>query len=174
MSNIEVVILDSSAIINGYDPSSASTKNHFISGGVVDEIKDSKSRMMFERALDVGKLRIINPSIKYLKYVDDAASKTGDANYLSKADMEVLALALEMKDRGLKPIIVSDDFTIQNLAAHLGIRYISVSTIGIRRVIEWIVYCPACGRRYNNERLDRCLICGTELKRKPKPSQIVQ
>lgn len=40
--------------------------------------------------------------------------------YLSKADLQVLALAMELKRRGLRPLIVTDDYSIQNVTNKIG------------------------------------------------------
>jgi UPF0271 protein len=84
------------------------------------------------------------------------------------ADKQVLALALELKDIGYQPQIVTDDYSIQNVANQLSIQFAPLMTFGIRYRFLWALYCPACHRKYPADyRSKRCEICGTELKRKP-------
>ncbi|RLE48978.1 MAG: ribonuclease VapC [Candidatus Methanomethylicota archaeon] len=162
-----VVILDSSAIINGYDPAS-SISEHLISQSAASEIKDAKSKRIMETALIVGKLKVVEPSRKAVEKVKEVASKTGDKGFLSKADIDTIALAVEVKERGLKPIIMTDDFTIQNVAAHMDIKCLPIATGGIREKHRWMKYCPACGATYTGQEVEKCRICGTPLKRKSR------
>jgi UPF0271 protein len=80
-----------------------------------------------------------------------------------------LAVALELKTEGYTPQIVTDDYSIQNVATQIGIEFVSLATFGIRRLLEWIRYCPACHREYPaNDNSTTCPVCGTALKRKPR------
>jgi UPF0271 protein len=99
--------------------------------------------------------------------VQEASSRVGDVGVLSSADLEVLALALGLKQDGVSPAIVSDDYAVQNVSETLGIEHASLATVGIARKFDWIYYCPACFRKYTVEDADRvCRVCGTHLKRK--------
>ncbi|RLE51464.1 MAG: ribonuclease VapC [Candidatus Methanomethylicota archaeon] len=163
----KLVVLDSSAIINGYDPAS-SISQHLISSSAADEIKDSKSKRILETAIIVGKLRVVEPTKQAVKKVEEVAVKTGDRSFLSKADIETIAIAVEARERGVEPIIMTDDFTIQNVAAHMGIKCLPIVTRGIKEKLKWIKYCPACGATYTSKEIDKCIICGTPLKRKSR------
>ena len=48
-----------------------------------------------------------------------SASKAGDFHKLSEADMQLLSLALQLKAEGYTPKIVTDDYSIQNVAKQL-------------------------------------------------------
>jgi len=93
---------------------------------------------------------------------------------LSKADTGVLALALELRTEGKTPIIVSDDYAVQNVAEGIGIAYQPLATLGIREKFSWTYYCPACYRRYTQADSQVCIVCGTKLKRKPVQKQAVK
>ena len=58
--------------------------------------------------------------------------------YLSEADKQVLALALELKGSGLTPLIVTDDYSIQNVANKIGVEFTSLMTFGIKFRFKWI------------------------------------
>lgn len=89
--------------------------------------------------------------------------------FLSETDKQLLALAVELKSAARNPQIVTDDYSIQNVATQLGIEFTALATFGIRRLLEWIRYCPACHREYPaNYKSNTCEVCGTELKRKPR------
>src|SRR3989449_8468616 len=112
-----------------------------------------------------GELKVQAPSLRAEGMVEEASRKAGESGYLSKADREVLALALDLKLDGHEPVIVSDDYAIQNLAEHLQIGHSSLANYGIVHRFDWIMYCPACYRRYKPP-AKKCRVCGTELRRK--------
>jgi len=122
----------------------------------------------FNAAVENRKLRVRTPKVSFLRKVEEASESVGDARYLSEADMQVLALALELKSIGLDPLIVTDDYSIQNVANQIGVNFTSLMTYGIRFRFDWILYCPACHRKYSSDyKFKSCEVCGTELKRKP-------
>jgi UPF0271 protein len=124
--------------------------------------------LRFKTAVESGKLKVRAPTEKYIAEVKEAASAVGDFGVLSETDIQLLALAFEILQEGYEPLIISDDYAIQNVAGHLGVAHASLATFGIRKLLHWIRYCPACHRRYRTDsQLAKCEICGTELRRKP-------
>ena len=122
----------------------------------------------FNAAVENRKLRVIKPKISFLRKIKEASESVGDVRYLSEADMQILALALELKSADLDPLIVTDDYSIQNVANQIGVNFASLVTYGIRFRFDWILYCPACHRKYSSDyKFKSCEVCGTELKRKP-------
>lgn len=132
-------------------------------------VSDSLPLMRFNAAVDSGKLRIRTPSSCFLEKVEDASRSVGDVLFLSDVDMQVLALALELNSAGYASLIVTDDYSIQNVANQIGVKFSSLMTFGIRFRLHWILYCPACHRKYPSDYEPRfCKICGTQLGRKPR------
>ncbi len=122
----------------------------------------------FKTAVESGKLKVKTPQSSFVDEVKASATLVGDAFFLSEADIQVLALALELKTYGCSPLIATDDYSIQNVANQMGLEFASLATFGIRFRLQWIRYCPACNRKYPaNYRSRRCDVCDTELKRKP-------
>ena len=125
--------------------------------------------LRFKTAVENRKLKVKAPSDEFLKKIEDSAITVGDSFFLSETDKQLLALALELKAAGYKPQIVSDDYSIQNVATKMEIEYSALATFGIRRLLEWVRYCPACHKEYSADYgRATCTICGTELKRKPR------
>lgn len=117
--------------------------------------------------MESEKVRIKPPSEKYLEEVKKSAISVGDCFFLSETDIQLLALALELKTLGHAPQIMTDDYSIQNVATQMGIDFTSLVTLGIRRLLKWVRYCPACHKEYPADYGSKdCRICGTELKRK--------
>jgi UPF0271 protein len=123
----------------------------------------------FKTAVENGKLKVKTPSEEFLNKAKTSAITVGDSFFLSETDTQLLALALELKAAGYNPQIISDDYSIQNVAAKMGIEFTALATFGIRRLLEWVRYCPACRREYSADYgSTTCTVCGTELKRKPR------
>ena len=163
------MVLDTSAFVVGFDPSSIN-EEQFTVPMVKEEMKPgSMAWVRLKTAVESGKLRVKNPLEKSLDKVKASATSVGDSFFLSETDLQILALALELKTSGYYPLIVTDDYSIQNVATQIGIEYASLATFGIRRFLEWVRYCPACHREYPaNYNSRKCAVCGTELKRKPR------
>ncbi|MGD2201261.1 MAG: hypothetical protein PVJ38_06505, partial [Candidatus Bathyarchaeota archaeon] len=99
----------------------------------------------------------------------------GEERALSKADVQVLALGLQLKAAGATPIIVSDDYAVQNVADRLNIEFKGLTTTGIKRRYRWITYCPGCKKTFHEpEGGNSCPVCGTELKRRPSTERKIQ
>jgi len=150
------VVLDTSAII--YLQDFRKFDEIFIPTLVAEEVKDRLSVMKLE-SLNAKK---IEPNKKFLDEVEAIAKKTGDLEKLSKTDIQVLALAKE-----LKATIISDDYNIQNVAKKLKIEFLPVFSKGIKEIFFWKKYCPNCKKYFKSE-LEECPICGAKLKRVPK------
>jgi UPF0271 protein len=163
-----VLVVDTSALIAGFDPSAVNEETFSVPRVGDELLGDSILKMRFNASVESGKLRIINPSRKYIDIVKEASADIGDISSLSEADIEVLALAVQLKDCGYESVILTDDYSMQNVAEKLELRFASLANLGIRYHLRWINYCPACGREYPaNQRIVLCENCGTQLKRKP-------
>jgi UPF0271 protein len=139
---------------------------------VADELREQTGpsyRLTVSRSS--GKLTIRSPTATSLEEVVEKARVLGDRVVLSKADTGVLALALDLRGEGKTPVIVSDDYAVQNVAEGMSITYQPLATLGIREKFSWSYYCPACYRRYAQSDLQVCPVCGTKLKRKPAQKQ---
>lgn len=162
------VILDTSAFLVGYDPFSTSEEQFTVPNVKEEIVESSMPWVRFKTAVENGRLKIRKPAEASLHMVKASATSLGDAFFLSETDMQILALASELKSMGYRPLIITDDYSIQNVASQMGIEFASLATFGIRRRLQWVRYCPACHKKYPADyKYNKCGICGTELKRKP-------
>jgi endoribonuclease Nob1 len=161
--------LDTSAFLAGFDPFRVNERLFTVSR-VEDEMRtNSMAFVRFKAATESGRIAVKEPSREALEAIEKCAIEVGDAFFLSETDKNVLALALELKSSTCEPQIVTDDYSIQNVGKRLGIEFVALATFGIRRILEWKRYCPACHREYPaNFKITECTVCGTELKRKPR------
>lgn len=166
MEKNEVYILDSTVFISGF---TEFTNRKFITSKLV--LREIKSKNLIKKInviIKKGLIKIIKPKEKYIKKIIEISKEIGDFKKLSQTDIEILAIALEEKNKGKNAIIVSDDYSLQNTAKYLDIGIKSVHFPKIKKSIEWQWYCPLCFKKYNNEANEICQICGSKLKRKPK------
>lgn len=163
---MNVLVLDTSALIMGLDPLGLDFDTYSVPE-VVEELREQTGpSYRLTASSSSGKLRIEAPSRGALGRVAEQAKSLGDSLALSRTDSSILALAFDLLKDGKNPIIVSDDYAVQNVAEGLGIAYQSLSSLGIRQKFKWIYYCPACYRKYSAD-MQTCSVCGTRLKRKP-------
>ena len=151
-------ILDASAFYAGV-PFRSST-DCYTTSLVYDEIKHiKKNHDALGTLLETNRLKIREPDSESTKAATDAAKDTGDYPQLSKQDLSVIALGIELEGE-----IISDDFAISNVARNLGLKISPIMTQGIKDVGKWVHYCPGC--RTNHESGKECPMCATPLKRK--------
>lgn len=164
---MRVLVLDTSAFVMGFNPLSVDLKV-FTVPAVEQELSPTSMAMVrFSAARDSGKLEVRAPSAASQSRVREESFNLGEQLVLSEADSQILALALNLRDLSLEPVVVSDDYAVQNVAERLSMVYASLATFGISYEFNWISYCPACFRRYpQTHPYAECEICGTALKRK--------
>ena len=124
---------------------------------VIEEIKDENSNFY----LSLLNLRVEDVENRYIEKVIEGAKKTGDIHRLSKTDVKLIAKALELSEKDGKNdvIILTDDYSIQNLAMYFGIRFENVVQKTISKAFKWVKVCKGCGRRIED---DVCPVCGSE------------
>lgn len=159
----KVFIIDTSAILSG-KPISIKDASLITTPKVSDEFSPGgRDFQNFEYLKEIG-LMIYLPSKEALDTVIQTAKETGDDRRLSIADIEIVAVALDMmKDQDQEVTILSDDYSIQNLASTLNIRYQAIVQKGITKKFKWISRCPGCGKKFK-EQTKICPICGTSTK----------
>lgn len=160
-----VMILDATAFYAGLPYTGLDT--YYTTDSVVKEVSHIKARSAsLGNLVEAGRLKIHTPSKRYIEQVKEAARKSGDFSLLSVADVSVLALGLEFKGRDLQATIVSDDYSVENLAHLLSLNVSSVMTKGIKKVVRWLLYCSGCGKVFQDRGVKVCDVCGSPLKRK--------
>ncbi len=147
------LVLDTSALFSLQDlPPEAEV---YTTSGVLEELAKYGDR----RAQLWGDLlKVSEPTVSSLKKVKEGASRTGDSTRLSPTDAELLALAMD-----LEATLLTDDYSLQNLATYLGILFRPVGLKGIKDLRKWRWRCIGCGKVFDKE-LPDCPICGSKLR----------
>ncbi len=160
--------MDTSAFIAGFDPFTVNDAVYTVPAVRQELASNSMTYTRFKTAIESGKLQVKSPKGLFLTSVNKSSKAVGDIRFLSSVDKQVLALALEIQHDGASPLVITDDYSIQNVANQLGLEFAPLATFGIRYRLNWMIYCPACHREYPTDyALNTCEACGTELKRKP-------
>ncbi len=126
---------------------------------VVEELTSVGADVALQTLLKEG-LKIEPPREKDVETVTEKAKFTGDYPKLSAADIDVLAKALQIGGT-----LITDDYSVQNVAARLGVETKAIRQERIKRVLTWRPRCVGCGRTYTKEMT--CPICGSEVRLKP-------
>jgi UPF0271 protein len=163
----QVIIIDTSAILSG-KPIHFPHAKIVTTPGVSDELTPGgRDYRTFELLREKG-LEIHVPSQESLRVVKKTAQQTGDDRRLSAADVEIIALALDRTNEPeAEAILLTDDYSIQNVASYLHIRFEGFSQKGITKKFKWVSRCPGCGKHFS-ERTDICPICGTATRCLPR------
>ncbi len=157
-------VLDASAFINGFKIDS---NNNFTVPEITEEIKDFESRLMFDMAIDEGKLVIQDVSSEYITCVNNIISESGDILRLSLPDKKLIALAYMLREEGKNVKVISDDYTIQNTLKIMKIPYSGIITDGIKEIYNWKKVCEGCKKEYSEDYpFDDCEICGSKIFKK--------
>lgn len=127
----------------------------FVTEGVLAELEKYNDRRA-ENLLPM--IKVSQATSLSLSKVREVAKGTGDSSRLSKTDIELLALALE-----LKAIMATDDYSIQNLASVLGVEFMPMNMKGITKVVRWNYLCTGCGKVFKEPQPD-CPVCGSALR----------
>jgi len=152
-----MLVIDAAIFIQGVDVEGVTSPK------VLEEIKDPESRLLVESLISVGKVKVMVPSKESIETVKRKALETGELGELSEADIEILALAYELKAE-----IFTDDYNLQNIATLLGLKFRTLKG-GIKKVIKWRYVCIGCGRKFETQPPDNiCPDCGSLVRLLPK------
>jgi UPF0271 protein len=132
-----------------------------ITPGVVNELNKEGMGERLELLL-ATRLRVSSPSKRSLDKVMGEAEKTGDSRRMSITDKEILALALDLNYE-----LITDDYSIQNLAKVLGVPCRGLDQKGISEVFSWHAKCIGCGKIFPAD-VRQCDICGSQTKTRRK------
>jgi UPF0271 protein len=169
-----VLVLDTSAILHGF-VRHISEGAKFTTPGVLNELPENMVDSITQLPImDESSIDVRTPNEEMLRRVDETAGKVGE-NSLSVTDRSLLALALELKGIGYDPVLVTDDYALQNVAEVLGLAFKSYVERGIRRGYKWMLVCSGCRKEYDpSSTLNACPVCGSKLKRRIIASKYVR
>jgi len=168
MGKRRAIIVDTTAFIAGFNVLDLHDEIFSVPDVKEELTKSSMAKIRLNTAIRAGRLRLLEPDADAMKKAKEASREIGDLLSLSEVDMKILALAMQLREEGYTPTIITDDYSIQNVAKKLALNYETVATHGIKFHLKWLLYCPACHKKYPPDyNFENCENCGTKLKRKP-------
>ena len=169
MVPVRAIVLDTSAFIMGYEAGDINEKQYTVPTVLNELSDDSFPKIRLENAVTTGRLQVCTPNDESIEKVKTILEKMGETTALSETDKQILSLGVQLDMEGYSVVIVSDDYGVQNISNTLGLHFRSLATKGIKKRIEWQIYCPGCRKVFSGPQEDNaCPICGTPLKRRPK------
>ena len=153
-------VIDSSAVLNDFGFQFLEGNSYVTTALVINEFKDLRSRHLMENALKIGLLSISEPKPETLDAVNKLVAKKGFTK-LSKPDLSLIALGLDLRNANKKFILISDDYSIQNFCKVLKIPFESVIRGKIENEIAFSRKCSSCGSQIPpNSPQNFCPDCG--------------
>ncbi|MFA4855207.1 MAG: hypothetical protein WC634_01295 [archaeon] len=161
-------LIDSSAVLNDFSFEFRPGHAYITTPIIIGEFRDMRSRLLMENALSQRILSLQEPEKETLGQVESLVRSKG-FDRLSKADLSLLALALDLKKQGRDFILITDDYSIQNFAKMLKIPFEAAMRGKIGKEISFSLKCPACGKALQaDSNAKKCPDCGSKLQRKRK------
>jgi len=159
----KIYIIDTSAILSGI-PINFNDTLIVTTNSISMELKPGGRDYRTFQFLKEKGLSLLSPSKNSREKVNAISILTGDKDRLSKVDIEILALALDMKLKDQKnAIILSDDYSMQNVAHTLDIKFENIGQPKITKRFKWGCRCLGCRKKFN-EKIKICPICGAATK----------
>ncbi len=158
-------VLDTSALL--YHPLRPSPHYRYVTTKTaLEEVyKDPLRRTALEAQIEAGLLEIIDPMPRYLRKAYNTARKFREYR-LSEADIEILAAAIELREKGVNVVVVTDDYALQNILSNLKMQFTEVRRRIKSTVKKWVYRCVQCGAEYHKPRRF-CIYCGGGVERVP-------
>ena len=156
-------VCDTSVLLAGGDPRSGPEDQAFVTPAVLDEVRRPEDRERLETLCETG-LKVRSPTAEAFLRVEQAAKAAGEGDRLSKADKELVALALDLNAE-----LLTDDRSMQNVAATLKVAYRGFAQSEIKGVWHWESQwrCSGCARAYETEPpKGECRVCGHAVRKK--------
>ena len=125
------VILDASALLNNESFVFSKGKNYYATSLVFAEWKSFSQKILAENAAQSGILTVQDPCPLSISKTIMECEKSGTK--LSDADISVVALSAEFRERGTKFIVITDDYSIQNVLKKIKVDFSGVSQGEIKK-----------------------------------------
>lgn len=129
--DLRVVVLDTAAFLAALQLQLYNI-TLYTAPAVIDEVKDYESRLRLEFASVAERFIVKTPEAGYVDKALEVAKKFGVLEKLSTADLQILALSLELREMGLEPTVMTDDYILQRILTSVGIRFRAVKTVGVK------------------------------------------
>lgn len=157
----KIYVLDTSAILSG-KPINLGDAKLVTTPMVASELKPGGHDYQNFQFMKEKGLEIHLPSKDSTEKILTVSKETGDLPRLSKPDIQIIALALDLSFNDNNDVmILTDDYSIQNVANELNIKFEPIFQSGITKRFKWSCQCRGCGKKFK-ENIKTCPICGAK------------
>jgi len=154
MPDKKTLVLDAGAVINDSSFSFSQKKNYLMPSSVFSELRDFRSKLLADNALKNSLLKIEDAPAVYLKKAKDSASRVN--TILSKQDLDVLALAIFLKEHKKSFAVITDDYSLQNVLSYNKILFEISLHEGIKKHFVLKKKCSNCGSIIKKKYCEKC------------------
>jgi len=126
-----IFILDAAALLNNESFEFSDKDEYYTTSSVFSEWKDFRSKALAENALNNGLLKIVDPCSVSTQKTFDKCEESGTK--ISDADISIVSLAIEFREKGKKFIVMTDDYSVQNIFKKLKISFQGVAQKEIKK-----------------------------------------
>ncbi len=123
------IILDTTALLAGVE--NILPPPLYTTSLAVEEVRDAENREKLTLALGTGKITVKDPGEESIRRARRKARELKVEGKLSETDISIAALALELEEN-CKPVVFTDDYTLQYLLYKTGITHKPLRTKGIK------------------------------------------
>ena len=150
------LVLDTSALLAGRPLGPG--EDTVVPAAVLEELRPGgRDRRHLDHLLAAG-ARLAEADPEARRRVQEEAKKGGEGPRLSRADVDVLAVALALGGE-----LATDDYTVQNVARRLGVPVRGVQQAGIEVAYRFLPRCTGC-RRMLDAPAAECPVCGSPVR----------
>ncbi|MFW9778949.1 MAG: NOB1 family endonuclease [Candidatus Heimdallarchaeota archaeon] len=165
---LHIYILDSTAFIRLDFPDlllwgKSTSIEFYTTPNIVSELKDFRSKTNLDLLSQSTKFRITEPSASLVRKVKQKIQVFDPQTALSYADIGVISLAIELRDRYEAMVaLITSDYRLQNAAGHLKVPIHTMTNQKILQLHRWQLKCRSCGE-ITNVSGQICPSCGGQL-----------
>ncbi len=125
-----IYILDAAALLNNESFSFERKDRYYTTSPVLSEWLDFRSRTLAQNALRSEALTIQDPCPLSIQKTHRKCEESGTV--LGDADISIVALAIEFRERRTKFTVITDDYSVQNVLKKLHIDFAGAAQGEIR------------------------------------------
>ena len=129
-----------------------------LTSALVDEIKGRIAQSLFSIIASQYSVRISDPLLKYSQLVEKKVKEIGEEK-LSKADISLLAIAVQYNDKEKKLCVLSKDYSVCNVGQFLGIKIDHLANKRNFQSRNYTYKCKGCNITFK-EFFESCQDCG--------------
>lgn len=167
-NGLQIFVLDATAFIRLDFPdllawAKSTSVRFYTTPDVTMELKDFRSRTNLDILKQSGTMVTVEPSATIARKVKRAIQAFDPQTSLSRVDIGVLSLAIELKEHNkTSATLITSDYRLQNAAGHLDVPFHVMGGQKIIQLRRWQLKCRSC-KELTDVGGQICPSCGGQL-----------